>query len=265
MTTFVDTHCHLDFDVFENDLAEVIARSQAANIGFMINPGINLPSSKAAVHLTESYPGKIYAGIGFHPNYSVEWDENSHDSLLRLAKNRQVVAIGEIGLDYYRDYTPLALQQEVFLAQLELAKDINLPILIHNRDADDDLIPFLSDWYQGLPATSRLKAHPGVLHSYDSNLKIAEKIMAMNFMIGITGPVTFKNANERKALVTALPLDYLLLETDAPFLTPHPHRGRRNLPEYIPLIAAEIARLKNRDIEEVAAITTQNARSLFGI
>ena len=263
MTQFVDTHCHLDFDAFKADHPEIVNRSTTAGITFIINPGINLPSSALAIKLAENYPGKIYAAIGFHPNYGIEWDDNSRAALYTLAKNKGVVAIGEIGLDYYREYTPHPLQQEVFCTQLQLAQELELPVLIHNRDADEDLTPILKDWYLALPTDSKLKAYPGVLHSFSSTLSIGRQIMEMNFMIGITGPVTFKNANARKALIAALPVERMLLETDAPYLTPHPHRGKRNLPEYIPLIAAEVARLHQRDIEEIGAITTQNAKLLF--
>ena len=265
MTHFIDTHCHLDFDAFEGDLPDIVKGSFNAGVDLIINPGINFASSALAIKLAESYPGKIYAAIGFHPNYGIEWDENSRTALFTLAKNGHVVAIGEIGLDYYREYTPHPLQRKIFRYQLQMAQELELPVLIHNRDADEDLIPILKDWYLALPTDSKLKAYPGVLHSFSATLNIARQVMEMNFMIGITGPVTFKNANERKSLVAAIPVERMLLETDAPYLTPHPHRGRRNLPEYIPLIAAEVASLHQRDIEEIGAITTQNAKALFRV
>lgn len=173
--------------------------------------------------------------------------------------------MGEIGLDFYREYTDHELQKDILRDQLKLAKELELPVLIHNRDADMDLIPILSEWYYSLPLGSILRSHPGSLHSFSSTFETAKIALDMNFLLGITGPVTFKNAKERKQLVSQLPLEGLLLETDAPFLTPNPHRGSRNEPAYIPLIAAEIARLHGKSSLEIGRITTLNAKRLFRI
>ena len=265
MNGFVDTHCHLDFSDYATDRADVISRAMTANMEFIINPGIDLDSSNAAIDLAKDFPGLIYAAIGFHPNYGHCWNDNALDGLRTLAGNECVKAIGEIGLDYYREHTDHALQKEILLAQLTLARELELPILIHNRDADNDLMPILSEWYASLPHDSILRSFPGSLHSFSSTLETAEFALGMNFLLGITGPVTFKNATDRKHLVSRLPLESILLETDAPYLTPHPHRGSRNEPAYIPLIADEIARLQGKTLEEVAIITTKNAKRLFRI
>lgn len=265
MIGFVDTHCHLDFDDYTTDRGDVISRAISANIEFIINPGIDLKSSESAIDLAEENPGFVYAAIGFHPNYGSSWNSTSIEDLRSLANNKSVVAIGEIGLDFYREHTGHELQKEILRYQLKLARELELPVLIHNRDADKDLMPILSEWYDSLPQGSILRSHPGTLHSFGSTLETAKSAMEMNFLLGITGPVTFKNAIDRKQLVSQLPLEGLLLETDAPFLTPHPHRGSRNEPAYIPLIAEEIGSLLGKTPQEVGRITTLNAKSLFRI
>jgi TatD DNase family protein len=263
MNGFVDTHCHLDFSDYTTDRVDVVSRAITANIEFIINPGIDLKSSKIAIDLAEEYPGFVYAAIGFHPNYGSLWNDTSFQDLKSLSKNKSVVAMGEIGLDFYREHTEHELQKEILREQLRLARELELPVLIHNRDSDKDLIPIISEWYDSLPQGSILRSHPGILHSFSSTIETAKLAMDMNFLLGITGPVTFKNATDRKQLVSQLPLKSLLLETDAPFLTPHPHRGSRNEPAYIPLIAAEIARLHGKTSLEVGRITTLNAKLLF--
>lgn len=263
MKKFTDTHCHLDFDVFDVDRSEVIIRAQQAGLGFILNPGIDLPSSKTAIKLANNFPSLIFAAVGFHPNYGSLWDKNSLNRLRKLAKDKCVLAIGEIGLDYYRQHTSRDLQREVFLQQLDLAKELNLPVVIHMRESSDDMLAILSDWVNSLSNNSKLKQYPGVLHSFSDTLSVASKAISFNFMIGITGPVTFNKATETKDLVANLPLQSILLETDSPFLTPHPHRGRRNEPAYIPLIAEMIASLHKTTIDEVAETTYQNACKLF--
>lgn len=265
MNSYSDTHCHLDFDVFDVDRPEVIKRSQQAGLCFILNPGIDLPTSTAAIQLAHAYPGLIYAAVGFHPNYANLWDQNSIKALRTLAEDKAVIAIGEIGLDYYRQHTPRDLQHDIFLQQLSLARELELPVVIHNRDASHHVLPILSDWIKSLPDGSRLKNFPGVLHSYSDTLEVAQEAISLNFMVGITGPVTFNNAVERKHIVANLPVESLLLETDAPFLTPHPHRGKRNEPAYIPLIAEMIAKLHQTSADAIAEATYQNARFLFNL
>ncbi|MCJ7694173.1 MAG: TatD family hydrolase [Anaerolineaceae bacterium] len=262
---FTDTHCHLEFDAFDKDRNETIDRAKTAGLFFILNPGIDLPSSKLAIELTTMYNGLIFAGIGMHPNYGKTWEHSTLEELRKLASEENVKAIGEIGLDYYRQHTPHDLQKLIFREQLALAKELDLPVLIHNRDATIDLMPILAEWYQSLHQSSPLIQKPGVLHSFSDDAGTAKKAIEMNFFIGVTGPVTFKNALDRKEMVANLPMEKILLETDAPFLTPHPYRGRRNEPCYIPHIAEEIARLKNISVSEVASITSQNTSFLFDL
>ncbi len=264
MTAFTDTHCHLDFDRFDTDRSEVIRRGWDAGLVKILNPGIDVETSKKAIQISEKYSGRIYAAVGVHPNYGQDWMEDTLPTLREQTHNASVVAIGEIGLDYYREYTPHDIQRMILREQLNLAAEVNLPVIIHNREASADLMRILEEWTSELQnAGNPLAERPGVLHSYSDDLETARKGLTMNFYLGIGGPVTFKNAQDRKAVVREIPLDRILLETDAPYLTPHPHRGKRNEPAYIPLIAAEIARLQEISLEEVAETTTVNADRLF--
>ncbi len=264
MITYTDTHCHLDFPRFNKDRGAVMKRAQKANLVWILNPGIDLPTNRAAIALAEGHPDFISAAVGVHPNFGQPWTLDIIPALKKQAQHPSVVAIGEIGLDYYRQHTPFEQQRIMLIQQLALAAELELPVIIHNRDASKDILRLLKDWWQGLSASKNpLAERPGVLHSFSADLETAQKALEMNFMIGISGPITFNNAPERKAVTKNLPLESLLLETDAPFLTPHPHRGKRNEPAYIPLIAEEIARLHRKSPKEIGDITLQNAQRLF--
>lgn len=264
MTLFTDTHCHLDFDRFERDREQVLQRAWDAGLVWILNPGIDIETSNSAIALAKQFTGKINAAVGIHPNYGEPWSTDLLKKLREISLMPEVVAIGEIGLDYYREHTPHQQQREMFQAQLSLAEERGLPVVIHNRESTKDLLEILSTWVEGLRGSNNpLANHPGVLHSYSADLETAENAIEMNFYIGISGPVTFNNAPHRKSITSALPLDRLLLETDAPFLAPHPHRGKRNEPAYIPIIAEEIARLHNTPLEVVAETTYTNAMNLF--
>lgn len=265
MPFYTDTHCHLDFPAFNADREEVINRAQAASLSLIINPGIDLPTSQIAILLSKTYPGFIFAAIGFHPNYGEAWLPDSLETLKSLAIQDSVLAIGEIGLDYYRHYTPREQQRLMFTEQLALAQELSLPVIIHNRDATFDLMTILEDWVSALPANSPLKLRPGVLHSFSADLQTALHAIKLHFYIGISGPITFRNAQDQKDLVAQLPLESILLETDAPYLTPHPYRGRRNEPAYVPFIATEIAHLHHCTPDELAQITYRNATRLFDL
>lgn len=227
-------------------------------------PGIDLETSRQVISISERHPN-LYAAVGIHPNEALSWDEQTLSELRAMACHPRVLAIGEIGLDYYRDRAPRELQHQILQFQIELAAEIEKPIIIHSRESIQDLWPILSSWQSNLAHhRSPLARHPGVLHSYDGNISTALKAIEQSFMIGISGPVTFRNAPIRQELVAALPLESLLLETDAPFLTPHPMRGKRNEPAFIPLIAEKIAELHAQPRPVVAEITTRNAHRLLG-
>jgi TatD DNase family protein len=266
-----DTHCHLDFHKFDEDRTAVIARAERAGLVRILIPALSVTSSLSAIKLAESHP-ILYAAIGVQPNESLTWDNTSSAALQELAVNPKVVAIGEIGLDYYWNAAPHSHQQAIFRDQLDLAAELNLPVVIHLREKGDtaggpcaeDAMDILEKWVAGLgPDREALKKNPGVLHSFSGSLEIALRAIRLNFCIGITGPVTFKNAKQKQEMVAQLPLEHLLIETDAPYLTPHPHRGKRNEPAFVHQIADKIAQLQSRNLEDVAAVTTNNAARLF--
>jgi TatD DNase family protein len=266
-----DTHCHLDFHKFDEDRAAVIERAKQAGLVRILIPALSVNSSLSVIKLVESHP-LLYAAIGMQPNESLTWDNASISALRKLALTPKVVAIGEIGLDYYWDAAPHNHQQHVFREQLDLAAELELPVVVHLREKDDgiegacyqDAIQMLEKWVAGLGADKEaLRQNPGVLHSFSGSLETARQAIALNFCIGITGPVTFKNAKYKQEMVAQLPLEHLLIETDAPYLSPHPHRGKRNEPAFVCEIADKIAGLQSRNLEDVATITTHNAARLF--
>jgi len=274
----VDTHCHLNFDSFEADRQEVLEQARREGVARILNPGIDLATSRAAVALAEAVP-EVYAAVGVHPNDADTWDEGTLAELRELAQHPKVVAIGEIGLDDYWEETPRALQEQVLQAQLDLAAEVGLPVVIHIRNAraagpgdahrtTQDALAILGAWQRGLagsaaPITQALAQRPGVLHSFSDSLESAQVATAAGFYIGITGPVTFKKADELRRVAGQAPLERLLIETDAPFLTPHPHRGERNQPAYVRFIAEKIAGLRDLQVEQFAEIITENAERLF--
>ena len=270
--TLTDTHCHLDFEKFDSDRGAVLERAIQAGVERILIPGVTLNSSLSAVKLAESHP-VLYAAIGVHPTEVDTFHASTLASLHKLASGTsKIVAIGEIGLDYYWDSTPHDQQQKVLKEQLALAAELQLPVVIHFREKGDasagecasDLLVILEEWGTVLKREkSPLAERPGVLHSFSGTLEMAQAAMSLGFYLGVTGPVTFKNGQRRQELVAALPLDRILIETDAPFLTPHPHRGKRNEPAYVHLIADKIGFMHSTTSEQVATATSENARRLF--
>lgn len=253
----------MNFDTFDSDRSIVLERAWENGLQRILNPGVDVETSRSTLQLAESHP-LVYAAVGVHPEQASTWDEATLAELRGLARRSRVVAIGEIGLDYYRDYAPQALQKEAFQAQLELADGVGLPVIVHSRQAMEDLLSILQDWCRRLRASGNpLAQRPGVLHSFEGTLEAAQEAMWLNFYIGVSGPVTFKNAPDRQAIIAALPLERLLIETDAPFLSPHPLRGRRNEPANVRFIAEKIADLHHQSTDRVAQITTENAAKLF--
>jgi TatD DNase family protein len=222
-----------------------------------------LITSNAALNLANTIE-EVYAAVGIHPNESQSWDESSKSRLTELATESKIVAIGEIGLDYYRDRAPIQIQQDVFNEQLSLASELNLPVIIHNRDASGDVLQILANWFERLEKDNpQLAEHPGVLHSFSGDIDDARKATELNFFIGITGPVTYPKASDLHNTVMELSLDKILIETDAPFLTPQPKRGQRNEPSYVEMIVTRIAEIRHLSFEDIAKITTANAQRLF--
>ncbi|MBC7261601.1 MAG: TatD family hydrolase [Chloroflexi bacterium] len=251
----VDTHAHLDSVEFKDDVEEVISRSLAAGVDTIITVGTDLESSRQAVLLAEQHH-PVYAAVGIHPHEADQAKPDDLTELFHLSQHRKVVAIGEIGLDFYRNLSPAKVQEEVFAAQLELAKRAGKPIIIHDRQAHRETMAILSERAKGLH---------GVLHCFSGDLEMALQAVKMGFWISVAGPVTFQNAHRLQALVRQLPLEHVLIETDCPYLAPHPYRGQRNEPAYVRFIAARIAALKEIPLEQVSQVTTENARKLFAL
>jgi TatD DNase family protein len=259
----VDTHCHLNFDVFDHDRISVVERALKSGITRILVPGVDIESSIAAIQCANEFP-KVYAAVGVHPNYGASWTNSSYSELRDLAGKEKVVAIGEIGLDYYRDDTPIAIQKSIFQQQLDLAAEVGLPALIHNRDSSIDILNILQEWIQGLVNhSSRIADNPGVMHSFSGDSAYARILVSLNLKIGISGPVTFQKSFELQSVVASLLTESLFIETDAPFLSPHPFRGKRNEPANVRIVAEKIASLKGESLDNVTKITTAEADKLF--
>ncbi len=265
-----DTHCHLDYHKFNEDRADVLQRAKDAGLIRMLVPGLQHQSSRAATQLAQTH-AEIYAAVGFHPTSLEEFAEETFEEIEELARQPKVVAVGEIGLDYYwvKDARQRAFQREALRRQLTFAREIEKPVVIHMREEDDawfgdcstDLLNILQEWQNEL--NGKLRERPGVLHSFNGTLATAQKALALNFYIGVTGPLTYKKAEQKRQVVSQLPLERLLIETDSPFLAPAPHRGTRNEPAYVAHIADKIAEIHSKDLAEIAEITAANAQQLF--
>jgi len=253
---FIDTHVHLNAEQYEDDLQEVINRALAADVKEMVVVGFDQPTIIRAMELIDKYDF-LYAAIGWHPVDAIDCTEEDLLWIEKLAAHPKVVAIGETGLDYHWDKSPKDVQQELLRKQIHLAKRVNLPIVIHNREATEDCVRILQE--------EHAEEVGGVMHCFSGSVETAKSCVEMNFMISLGGPVTFKNAKKPKEVATEIPLQYLMIETDAPYLAPHPYRGKRNEPSLVPLVAEEIARLKGLPVEEVAQKTTENAHKFFKI
>ncbi|NJN82639.1 MAG: TatD family hydrolase [Caldilineaceae bacterium] len=263
----IDSHCHLDLEQFDRDRDEVVARAQAAGVSLIVNPGIDLAHSRAAIALSERYP-QLYAAVGIHPNSAADFDAKMIDRLRMLASSAKVVAIGEIGLDYYWDKTPASQQIAAFEAQLALAAELGLPVIIHSREANADVADRLRTWVNGAHFRHSAlagRAFAGVLHAFSGDLALAEEAYEWGFVLSLGGPISFKNAASLHELAPRLRLDRLMLETDAPYLTPHPHRGSRNEPAYVTLVRDKVAELHAVTAQEVAETTSAVALRFYGL
>lgn len=250
----IDTHCHLDFPEFDRDRDEVIKRAQAAGIDFMINIGSSLEGSRKSVALAGQYQN-IYASVGIHPHEADSFNKEAEGALRAIAKEGKVVAIGETGLDYYKNFSTPQNQRALFNALLRIAKEAGLPLVIHMRQAQEDTLEILK---KAMP----LKA---VVHCFSGNEHFLRSALSAGFFISFTCNITYRKAENLRNMVKLTPLDRLMLETDAPFLAPEGLRGKRNEPHSVKALAAEVAALKGLKTEEVAVATTHNAKKFFGI
>src|SRR3972149_5787248 len=255
----VDTHCHLDFNAFDSDRLDILNRAQQAGLKWIVNPGIDIDNCHTILRLSDQH-SELYAAVGIHPNSALTWNEHSLRILRELAQHPKVVAIGEIGLDFYRDRSPKELQRTIFREQLGLAGGLGLPVIVHSRSAELETMDIMSEW---ITQRANRSSPPGVLHSYGGDEATAQRAISLDLFIGITGAVTFKNAIPLQLMATALPLAKILVETDAPFMAPHPHRGKRNEPAYVRLVAEKVAVVKALSIEETAKAIFANAAKLF--
>ncbi len=252
----IDSHAHLYDESYDQDRDNIIKRFSEDQLELVINVAADLESSRAVVAMSEKYEN-IYAAVGVHPHDSKEMDENSIATIRELSKEGKVIAIGEIGLDYHYDNSPRDIQKLWFKEQIKLAKELDLPIIVHSREASQDVFEMIKEEQDG-----RLR---GVIHCFSESVERAAEYIALGFYISLGGPVTFKNAKTPKEVAKSIPLDRLLIETDSPYLTPHPHRGKRNEPKNVRYVAEEIAFLKEMSYERLKQVTNENTKRLFGI
>ena len=250
-----DTHAHYDDEQFDGDRDELLKSMSDLGVGTIVDVSATYESCEKVLVLAGKYP-YVYAAIGVHPDEVGELNEDKIQHMKELCRNKKVIAVGEIGLDYYWDNEPHEVQQKWFIRQLKLAGEVKKPVIIHSREAAADTMYIMKNYAQGLG---------GVIHCYSYSREMAEEYVKMGFYIGIGGVVTFKNAKKLKDVATAIPIEKIVLETDCPYMAPEPYRGKRNQSSYIRYVAEKIAELKEMSPEEVIAVTEKNARDLYGI
>lgn len=251
-----DSHAHIDDSRFDSDRLETIERARENGVTGIINIGADMASSARSIALAQAHKG-IYAAVGIHPHDAKAAVDADYDQMAQwVGSEAKVVAIGEIGLDYYYDLSPRDVQQDVFIRHIDLARQLGKPIIIHDRDAHGDVMNIIKKEAKGII---------GVFHCYSGSLEMAKEVLKLGFYVSFAGPVTFAKSTKLKEIAAAVPLERLLVETDSPYLTPHPHRGRRNEPAHVRLVAEEIARLRGLSLEAVAEATTNNVKQLFHI
>ena len=251
----IDTHAHLQMSKYDDDRDAVIARAAEAGVDFIINVGIDLPSCREAVKLAEDHEN-LYAAVGVHPHDARTLDDNTLDALRDLASHPKVVAIGETGLDYYRDLSPRPIQRSAFEKLLSLAEEVDLPVIIHDREAHRDILEILG------PYSGRVR---GVMHCFSGDRDFADKCIGMGLYISFTGTVTYPNSHQLREVAAHVPADRFFVETDCPYLTPQFKRGKRNEPAYVRAVAKKIAEIRRTTFPEIARVTTENAKTFFGI
>lgn len=253
---YFDTHAHLDDEKFSPDRELVIQRAKEAGVGLIVNVGYDVEHARNTVAMTKSYDF-IYGSVGIHPHEAKELDDIGLEELYRLVKEPKIVAVGEVGLDYYWDHSPHDVQKEVFRQMISFAKEVKKPLIIHDRDAHQDIFDILKA--EGANEVG------GVFHCYSGSWPLAREAIKMGFYISLAGPLTFNNAAKLHEVAKMVPLQYLLIETDCPYLAPIPYRGKRNEPAYVVKVAEKLAEIKGLPLEEVADKTTENGKRIFNI
>ncbi|MFH1454338.1 MAG: TatD family hydrolase [Armatimonadota bacterium] len=249
---FIDTHIHLDSKEYENDLEEVLSKAGEKEVEYCINPGSDLRSLDTIPRISEKYP-QILPAYGIHPHDAKDFNDNLYSKIKTMLQEK-AVAVGETGLDFHYNFSEPQIQKEVFLKHINLSKEFDLPLIIHSRKAEEDIYNLLK----------KENMKKGVIHCYSGSLEYAEKFINLGFYIGITGVVTFPKAENIRDIVKNIPLERILTETDGPYMAPVPHRGKRNLPEYIPFIAEKITQIKEKNLEVIQGQLFENAKDLFG-
>ena len=251
-----DSHAHIDAKQFDNDRELVIKRARLNDVSYIMNPGADFESSVRAVELAENNDF-IYAAVGIHPHDASTMDESMLELLRAMSGKEKVKAIGEIGLDYYRDISPRDIQRKWFVEQIRLAKSLKMPVIIHDRDANEDVLKILKEEHA---------FETGVLmHCFSGSAELARQYVKLGAFISVAGPITYKNARKTIEVVETVPIDKLMIETDCPYLTPEPYRGKRNEPMYVKHVCQKMSDIKGVSYEEFAAYTCQNAKNFFGI
>ncbi|MFX4301029.1 TatD family hydrolase [Alicyclobacillus tolerans] len=249
-----DTHCHLMDDRFREDLPHVIERARAVGVTEIVVPGVDVESSRKALEIAEAYSG-VYAAVGIHPEAVGRVSDDDYAAIETMAAHPRVVAIGEIGLDYYWDAAPRDVQRAAFVRQIEMARRLQLPVIVHNRESTGDVLQCLQE--------AHVEEVGGIMHCFNGSEETAKICLAMGMYLSFGGSITFKNARNVQAVASTVPRDRLLVETDAPYLTPHPHRGTRNEPAYVQLVAQRLAQAQGISYEQICDYTRANALRLF--
>lgn len=253
LTPFFDTHVHLDNERFEDDLENVILQAKEAGIGKMISVGADMSSSENAIRIAMEHD-EIYSSVGCHPHSADKFTKEKSQKLMAMCSMDKVIAVGEIGLDYFKDYTPRDIQKSTFRRMLEIAREVNLPVIVHNREAADDCLSILEDFRGEIQ---------GVAHCFSEGPKVAADFLDLGFYISFSGTITYPKTNELAEAARMVPDDRILIETDCPYLAPQAQRGRRNEPAFVRYVAERVAQLRGMNLSDAANMTTRNGEKLF--
>jgi len=264
MNMLIDSHCHLQFPQFQSDRLQALERAWQAGLSAIVVVGTDADSSRQALALTEAHPN-LFATVGWHPHQAVQFDDQGRLALRRLTESPKAVAVGEIGLDFYRRLSPPEAQQAVFRQLLDMAAELGLPVVIHSRAAEEETFAILSGWAAQVKSQWPQERPLGVVHCFGGDLALALRYVQLGFLISVTGSVTYPNADRLASVVAGLPLERLLVETDAPYLTPQSMRPQRNEPSFLTETVGRIAEIRAQTVREVAEQTSANAAALYGI